>query len=110
MVLNALTVAAECLFTPLVLDKESATCPLVSNLPYICLLSRASVVKVFTNSLFNVVVISLHNLASKSTCVSAHKVTFNLAITSVSGISGTKLKKASISSRVGWYKPAIISS
>jgi hypothetical protein len=108
MALNALPIATERIFIPLVLDKTSALRYLVFDMPYIYLVSRPSVVKVFANSLLDVVIIPLHTSAANQVEL-LRKVTFNRKMTSDSGTSGTKLKKASISVRVGW-KAAIISS
>jgi hypothetical protein len=78
-------------------------------MPRIYLVSRPSVIKVFAYGLLDIVVISLHTLVA-NTVEALRRVTFNRDITSDTGTSGTKLRKASISSRDGWKGPAIISS
>jgi hypothetical protein len=109
IVLSTLPIAAELRFIPMVLERPSALRYPVCNMPRIYLVSRPSVVKVFAYGLLDIVVISLH-ISAANTVEALRQVTFNRNITSDSGTSGTKLRKALISSRDGWKGPAIISS
>jgi hypothetical protein len=109
IVLSTLPIAAKLRFIPMVLERPSALRYPVCNMPRIYLVSRPSVVKVLAYGLLDVVVISLHTLAA-NTVEALRQVTFNRNMTSDSCTSGTKLRKASISSRDGWKEPAIISS
>jgi hypothetical protein len=109
VILGTLPITAELRFVPLVLGKILALRYPVTNMPHIYLISGSSIVKVFAYGLLNIIVISLRTLAA-NTLEALRKVTFNRNMTSDSGTSGTKLKKASMSARDGWKEPAIIYS
>ena len=107
--MDTLPITTELCLVPLVLDKPLALRDHVCNMPRIYLISRASIVKVLADGLLDVIIVALYMLAA-NTLQNMPKVTFSLEITSASGTSGTKLKKASMSARDGWKEPAIISS
>lgn len=78
-------------------------------MPGIYLVSRPSIIEVFADGLLDIVVISLYTSAA-NIVESLGKATFNRNMTSDSGTSGTKLRKASMSARDGWKEPAIMPS